>query len=66
MHKVLLDLPGGKKRRVYKQWKQEWDMWEDYKDAQAATDWVRKAKVQRELNLAREIKGNVNDFFRYL
>lgn len=65
MNKMLLDL-FGLKRRVYKQWKWERVMWEDYREIiQAASDQVRKAKAQIELNLSGEIKGTKN-FFTYI
>lgn len=41
-------------------------MWEDYREIiQAASDQVRKAKAQIELNLSGEIKGTKN-FFTYI
>jgi len=51
----LLDLLKHRKK-VYREWKQEWLTWEDYIEVfQAARDWIRKAKIQIELNLARDM-----------
>jgi len=51
---------------MHRRWKQGPVSWEEYRDAA----WlcrvrVRKAKVQMELNLARDIKNN-KDFYRYV
>jgi len=44
------------RKKVYREWKQEWLTWEDYIEVfQAARDWIRKAKIQIELNLARDM-----------
>ena len=43
------------KKNVYREWKQEEDTWEDYREVVwAARDQVRKAKTQIVLNLARD------------
>ena len=41
--------------------------WEEYRDtALLCRDWVRRAKVQLELNLARDAKNNKKGFYRYV
>ncbi|KFQ40129.1 hypothetical protein N332_13281, partial [Mesitornis unicolor] len=66
MNKELLDLLG-RKRKIYREWKRGQVRWEDYKDvAQTARDHVRKARAQVELNLAKNIKGNMKTFYRYI
>ena len=58
----LLGLVKGKKK-VYREWKQEWVTWKKYKEVVwAARDQVRKAKTQTELNLARDKKENKKKF----
>ena len=40
---------------------------EEYRETtQAATNQVRKAKTLTELNLARDVKGNRKNFYRYI
>ena len=56
-----------KRKNVYKAWKQERVTWEDYREVgQAATDQIKKAKTQTELNLDRDIKGNEKKFYYYI
>jgi len=55
------------KRELHKQWKQELVSKELYRDdAQLCRDALRKAKVQLELNLARDAKNNNKSFYRYV
>ncbi|KAK4818026.1 hypothetical protein QYF61_004150 [Mycteria americana] len=55
------------KREMHRQWKQGRETWEEYRDtAQMCRDGVRKAKVQLELNLARDAKNNKKGFYRYI
>ncbi|KFV15062.1 hypothetical protein N340_07525, partial [Tauraco erythrolophus] len=66
MNKELLDQLRHKKK-AYRGWKQGQVAWEEYKKiVQATRDQVRKAKALRELNLARDIKGNKKNFYRYV
>ncbi|KFQ20880.1 hypothetical protein N332_01897, partial [Mesitornis unicolor] len=66
MNKELLDLLGCRKK-IYREWKQGQVSWEDYKEVvQTVRDQVRKAKAQMKLNLARDIKGNKKNFYRYI
>ena len=63
MNKELLDKLKHKKE-AYRGWKQGQVAWEEYREiVRAARDQVRKAK---ELNLARDIKGNKKRFYRYV
>jgi len=51
---------------MHRQWKQGQVSWEEYRDtAQLCRGGVRKAKVQMELNLARDAKNNKKSFHRY-
>ncbi|KFV09134.1 hypothetical protein N340_03481, partial [Tauraco erythrolophus] len=66
MNKELLDQLGHKKA-AYRGWKQGQVAWEEYRAiVQATRDQVRKAKALIELNLARDIKGNKKNFYRYV
>ncbi|KFP18135.1 hypothetical protein Z169_02708, partial [Egretta garzetta] len=56
-----------RKRELHRQWKQGQASWEEYRDtARLCRDGVRKAKVQLELNLARDAKNNKKGFYRYV
>ncbi|KFV10376.1 hypothetical protein N340_10119, partial [Tauraco erythrolophus] len=66
MNKELLDQLGHKKK-AYRGWKQGQVAEEEYRAIVRATrDQVRKAKALIELNLARDIKGNKKNFYRYV
>lgn len=53
------------KKEAYRGWKQGQLTWEEYRDTvRAARDGGRKAKAQMELNLARNLKGNKNSFYK--
>ncbi|KFV08322.1 hypothetical protein N340_11415, partial [Tauraco erythrolophus] len=66
MNKLLLDQLRHKKK-AYRGWKQGQVAWEEYRAIVRATrDQVRKAKALIELNLARDIKGNKKNFYRYV
>jgi len=53
------------KKEIHKQWKQGQVSWEDYRDtARLYRDEVRQAKVQLELNLARDARNGKKDFYR--
>ncbi|KFV20185.1 hypothetical protein N340_14281, partial [Tauraco erythrolophus] len=66
MNELLLDQLGHKKK-AYRGWKQGQVAWEEYREIVRATrDQVRKAKALIELNLARDIKGNKKNFYRYV
>ncbi|KFU99773.1 hypothetical protein N340_10986, partial [Tauraco erythrolophus] len=66
MNKELLDQLKHKKE-AYRGWKQGQVAWEEYKGIVGATrDQVRKAEALIELNLARDIKGNKKNFYRYV
>ncbi|KFV13114.1 hypothetical protein N340_13029, partial [Tauraco erythrolophus] len=66
MNKELLDQLEHKKK-AYRGWKQGQVAWEEYRAiVQATRDQVRKAKALIELNLARDIKGNNKNFYRYV
>ncbi|KAK4808500.1 hypothetical protein QYF61_005817 [Mycteria americana] len=52
---------------LHRQWKQGQATWKEYRDAaRLCRDGVRKAKVQLELNLARDAKNNKKGFYRYI
>ncbi|KFV20297.1 hypothetical protein N340_07071, partial [Tauraco erythrolophus] len=54
-------------KKAYRGWKQGRVAWEEYRAiVQAIRDQVRKAKALIELNLARDIKGNKKNFYRYV
>ncbi|KAK4830538.1 hypothetical protein QYF61_011676 [Mycteria americana] len=62
---LLVKLKG--KKEKHRQWKQGQVSWEEYRDAaRLCRDGVRKAKVQMELNLARDAKNNKKGFYRYV
>ncbi|KFM05090.1 hypothetical protein AS27_03707, partial [Aptenodytes forsteri] len=66
MNKELLDKLKHKKE-AYRGWKQGQVAWEEYREiVRAARDQVRKAEALIELNLARDAKGNVKIFYRYV
>ncbi|KFU98531.1 hypothetical protein N340_12059, partial [Tauraco erythrolophus] len=66
MNKELLDQVTQKKK-AYRGWKQGQAAWEEYKEIVRATrDQVRKAKALIEINLARDIKGNKKNIYRYV
>ncbi|KFQ42915.1 hypothetical protein N333_08226, partial [Nestor notabilis] len=66
MDKELLRKLRGKKE-AFRRWKQGQATWEDYTNAVwEARDQVRKAKAQLELYLARDVKSNRKDFYRYV
>ncbi|KFV15150.1 hypothetical protein N340_13388, partial [Tauraco erythrolophus] len=66
MNKELLNQLGHKKK-AYRGWKQGQVAWEEYRAIVRVTrDQVRKAKALIELNLARDIKGNKKNFYRYV
>ena len=55
------------KKGAYKLWKQARVTWEEYRDAvQTCRRGIRKAKVQAELNLARDVKNNRKTLYRYI
>lgn len=57
INKELSDLVKCKKN-VYREWKQEWSVWKEYKEVvQAVRGQVRKVKNWIELNLNRDIKA---------
>ncbi|KFZ48948.1 hypothetical protein N338_11822, partial [Podiceps cristatus] len=56
-----------RKRDLHRQWKQGQASWGEYRDtARLCRDGVRRAKVQLELNLARDAKNNKKGFYRYI
>ncbi|KFO70779.1 hypothetical protein N303_15360, partial [Cuculus canorus] len=56
-----------KKKVLHRQCEQGQVTWDMYRDAaQLCRDEVRKAKVQLELNLAREVTTNKKGFYRYI
>jgi len=55
------------KTEPHREWKQGQVSWEEYRDtAQLCRDGIRKAKVQLELNLAKDAKKNRKSFYRYV
>ncbi|GAB0210007.1 hypothetical protein GRJ2_003466500 [Grus japonensis] len=55
------------KKEGYRGWKQGQVAWEEYRETvRAARDQVRKAKALIELNLARDVKDNKKNFYRYV
>ena len=51
---------------MYRKWKQGCVAWEEYRAVVCVCrDMIRKAKVQMELNLARDVKDNKKEFYRY-
>jgi len=55
------------KGELHRQWKQGQASWEERRDtAWLCRDGVRKAKVQLELNLARDAKANKKGIYRYV
>ncbi|PKU48684.1 glycerol kinase [Limosa lapponica baueri] len=66
MNKELLDKLRTKKE-AYRGWKQGRVEWAEYKETvQVARNQIRQAKAQAELNLARGIKSNKKNFYRYV
>ena len=54
-----LQLKLREKREMYRKWKQGCVSWEEYRAVvHVCRDRIRKAKVQMELNLARDVKDN--------
>ena len=52
---------------MYKLWKQGRVTWEEYRDVvQTCRRRIRKAKVQVELNLVKDVKNNRKTFYRYI
>ena len=52
---------------IHRWWKQGQVTWKGYKDiAHSCRNGVRKAKAQLELTLAKEVKGNMKGFSKYL
>jgi len=55
------------KKEMHRQWKQVQVSWEEHRDAaRLYKDGVRRAKVQLELNLARDAKNSKKGFYRYI
>jgi len=55
------------KKDLHRHWKQGQVSWEEYRDAVwLCRDEVRKAKLQLELNLARDAKNNKKVFYRHV
>jgi len=55
------------KRKVYGMWKKGQATWEEYRNiVRVCRDAARKAKVHLELNLARDVKDNKKDLFKYI
>jgi len=55
------------KRKVYGMWKEAQATCEEYRDVvKACRDATMKAKVHLELNLARDVKDNKKNFFKYI
>jgi len=51
------------KKEIHWQWKRGQVSWEECRDAAwLCRDGIRKAKVQLELNLGRDVKNNKKDF----
>ncbi|PKU28782.1 glycerol kinase [Limosa lapponica baueri] len=66
MNKEILDKLK-KKKEAYRGWKQRRIDWVEYRETvRAARDQVKEAKAQTELNLARDIKDNKKNFYRYV
>ncbi|NXU58904.1 LIN1 transcriptase, partial [Turnix velox] len=64
--KELLDMVRWKKK-MYQNWKHERVNWEEYKQVVRGTrEKIRKAKAEVELKLARDIKGNKKNFYKYV
>ena len=52
---------------MYRKWKQGCVPWEGYRAVVCVCrDRIRKVKVQKELNLARDMKDNKKGFYRYI
>jgi len=55
------------KKEAYRGWKQGQVAWEEYREiVGVAREQVRKAKALTELNLAKDVKGNKQAFYRYV
>ncbi|PKU40656.1 rna-directed dna polymerase from mobile element jockey-like [Limosa lapponica baueri] len=66
MNKELLDKFRTKKE-AYRGWKQGQVEWAEYKETvRVARNQIRQTKAQAELNLARDIKNNEKNFYRYI
>lgn len=57
-----MSFPEGIERNV-----QDFVAWEEYRDVvHTCKDKIRKAKVQMELNIARDLKNNKKGFYKYI
>ncbi|PKU42594.1 rna-directed dna polymerase from mobile element jockey-like [Limosa lapponica baueri] len=66
MNKEILDKLKSKKE-AYRGWKQGRVDWEEYRETvQTARSPIRQAKAQTEFNLARDIKDNKKNFYKYV
>ncbi|KFQ75531.1 hypothetical protein N335_09898, partial [Phaethon lepturus] len=62
---LLVKLKG--KKKMPRQWQQGQVSWDEYRDtAWLCRDEVRRAKMQLELNLAKDTKNNKKVFYRYV
>ena len=62
-----LQLKMREKRERYRKWKQDCVAWEEYRAVvRVRRERIRKAKVQMELNLVRDVKDNKKAFYRYI
>lgn len=63
---LSLQLQVREMRKTCRKWKQGCAGWEEYRGAVCVCrDRIRKAKVQMELNLVRDVKKNKKEFYRY-
>lgn len=54
-------------KEIYRWWKQEQTTWKGHKDlAQPCSNGERKAKARLELTLAKEVKANMEGFYKYI
>ncbi|GAB0178125.1 mitochondrial enolase superfamily member 1 [Grus japonensis] len=66
MSKVLLEKLKGKEE-VYRMWKNGPATWEEYRNiVGVCREAMGKAKAHLELNLARDVKNNKKDLFKYI
>ncbi|PKU49555.1 hypothetical protein llap_108 [Limosa lapponica baueri] len=66
MNKLLLDKLKSKKE-AYREWKQGEVDWEEYRETvRVARNQMRQAKASIELDLARDIKDNKKNFYKYV
>ncbi|PKU41096.1 rna-directed dna polymerase from mobile element jockey-like [Limosa lapponica baueri] len=55
------------KKEAYRGWKQGWVDWVEYRETvQVVRNQIRQAKAQTELTLARYIKDNKKNFYKYI